>query len=123
MSVEASSVVTVGDRLAEAMERRGLDQSALARRLGVAQGSISKIIVGRTSNSRLIPRLAVELGVSAEWLLCESDNPTGNGFEIDLTPDEQRLLVIYRELGREDRAALKRLIEKMAPPEGDTNLD
>jgi transcriptional regulator with XRE-family HTH domain len=118
MGVEVWPVgTTTGDRLAEAMERRGLDQSELARRLGVAQGSISKIIVGRTSNSRLIPRLAVELGVSTRWLLCETDDPEGDGSDAELSADEAKLLRIYRELGKADRAALRRLIEHMRPPE------
>jgi phage repressor protein C with HTH and peptisase S24 domain len=55
------------------MEMRGIDQSSLARRLGVTQGAISKILLGRTANSRLVPRIAVQLGVPLPWLLGETD--------------------------------------------------
>ena len=60
-------------RLVEAMADRNVDQSELARRLGVTQGAISKILLGKTARSRLIPRIAAELGVSIAWLAGEED--------------------------------------------------
>jgi phage repressor protein C with HTH and peptisase S24 domain len=61
-------------RLDEAMKLRGYDQSRLARELDVSQGTISKIILGKTANSRLMPRIATLLGVSLAWLLNMSDD-------------------------------------------------
>jgi transcriptional regulator with XRE-family HTH domain len=45
----------VATRLIQALAERGIDQSMLARRLGVTQGTISKIAQGRTHNSRHLP--------------------------------------------------------------------
>ena len=75
------------ERLSEAMRMRGLDQSALARDLGVTQGAISKIVLGKTSNSRLMPRIATLLRVPLPWLLGMSDelSPTN-----DAAPPNER---------------------------------
>jgi plasmid maintenance system antidote protein VapI len=43
---------TVGTRLSQALADSGIDQSMLARRVGTTQRRISKIILGKTANSR-----------------------------------------------------------------------
>lgn len=63
-----------GRRLKEAMDGRGLDQSGLARKIGVSQATINRIILGKTANSRLLPKIAMALGVSLAWLLDMSDD-------------------------------------------------
>lgn len=68
---------TVGDRLDELMQahshysgRRG--QSALSRKTGVSQPTISRILKGNgTPELGNITKLAVEFGVTVEWLLSE----------------------------------------------------
>jgi transcriptional regulator with XRE-family HTH domain len=62
------------DRLREAMREAGLDQTALAERIGCSQGAISQILVGRTRQSRLLPDIARALDVSVEWLLDRTDD-------------------------------------------------
>jgi transcriptional regulator with XRE-family HTH domain len=100
-------------RLKEAMAWSGLDQSGLAARIGCTPGAINQIITGRTKRSKLLPEIAHALGVSLPWLLGQTDSPA---LDIaDLSTDEAKLLLIYRDLGDEDRAALKRLIERMQP--------
>lgn len=46
-----------------------MEQSELAALVGVRQGTISKIVQGRTKNSRHLPRIASVLGVSVDYLL------------------------------------------------------
>lgn len=104
------------DRLTAAMQRRGLDQSALARRLGVSQGSISKIVLGRTTNSRLLPRIAVQLGVSVPWLLGETDDPSSGAPEAELPADEEGLLFKWRQLPPDDKQALMQILDRMISP-------
>jgi transcriptional regulator with XRE-family HTH domain len=60
-------------RLAEAMKDLDYDQSKLARGIGVTQGAISKILLGKTANSRHLPRISAHLGVDLAWLLGETD--------------------------------------------------
>ena len=66
-------MVTVAERLSEAMAARRVSQSALARGVGATQGSISLILLGKTTNSRLLPKIAMFLGVSLAWLLGMAD--------------------------------------------------
>lgn len=61
-------------RLEKAMRRKGLDQSGLARAIGVSQATINRIVQGKTANSRLTPRIATELGVPLPWLLGAGDD-------------------------------------------------
>ena len=68
------SVTITATRLADAMNNAGEDQSSLARSIGITQGAISKILQGKTANSRHLPRIAFHLGVPLEWLLGETDN-------------------------------------------------
>lgn len=66
------------ERLQGALDERGWDQTDLAKRVGATQGAISKILVGKTTNSRLMPRIASVLGKSLPWLLGETDDPSVN---------------------------------------------
>lgn len=73
-SCRVHGVATVADRLAKAMAARNVSQSALAREVGATQGSISLILLGKTTNSRLLPKIATNLDVSLPWLLGMSDD-------------------------------------------------
>jgi transcriptional regulator with XRE-family HTH domain len=64
---------TRADRLQEAMDQAGLDQPALASRVGCTQGAISQILLGNTQRSKLLPDIARELGVSVDWLTGDSN--------------------------------------------------
>lgn len=77
VSVPAKVMNVTGERVIAAMKEVGIDQPGLADALKVSQGSISKIVSGKTRNSRLMPRIAVLLGKSLPYLLGESDDPVG----------------------------------------------
>ena len=65
-------------RLATAMERRGLSQSALARQIGVDRSTVSQLLSdagARLPNAQVVGECAAALGVSADWLLSLSDRP------------------------------------------------
>lgn len=72
------------DRLADAMMRKDLSTSALARKVGVTPPTISLILRGRTKHTRYARQLAMALEVSEDWLLGHSDDPT-----TDRTPFEE----------------------------------
>lgn len=99
------------------MRQHGLDQTELARQAGVRQGTISKILLGRTSNSRHLPRIASIVGVSSAWLLGETDDAEQDAAPAsDLTHDEAKLLSNWRQLSADDRKALDRIINTMIGP-------
>ncbi len=65
-------------RLAQAMGEAGINQSALARAIGVDRSTISQLLTGngaRLPNAQVVGECAVELGVSSDWLLGLSDRP------------------------------------------------
>lgn len=90
-------------RLREAIIDAGVDQSELARRIGVTPGTINQIATGATQRSRYLPDIARELGVSLEWLKGETD-------ERQTVPSMGKVVV----LDSETREIL-RLLEKMSP--------
>lgn len=82
-------MAVTGKRLEKAMENRGFDQSGLARAVGVSQATINRIVLGKTANSRLLPRIATELGVSLPWLLGMSDDAGQLPAPLTLNDDDE----------------------------------
>ncbi|MDF1854838.1 helix-turn-helix transcriptional regulator [Pseudooceanicola sp.] len=65
-------------RLGQALSRRGMSQSALARATGVDRSTVSQLLKGtgaRLPNAQVIGECASALGVSTDWLLSLSDRP------------------------------------------------
>jgi transcriptional regulator with XRE-family HTH domain len=65
-------------RLAEAMDRRGSTQSALARDIGVDRSTVSQLLKSdgsRLPNAQVVAECAAALGVSADWLLGLTERP------------------------------------------------
>ena len=92
-------------RLAEAMQNAAQDQSSLARAIGITQGAISKILQGKTANSRHLPRIALHLGVSLSWLLGETAEPNA-----DLpTPAPTPINFVTMQVALPSEAALARM--------------
>lgn len=108
-------VSTVAARLKEAMEERGVDQSALAEAIGVTQGTISLILVGKTRHSKYLPDIAIELGVAYDWLIGNHDNKHADQ-PVDrlLTSDEAEMVEMRRALPNLDRFAFDRVCKAIA---------
>lgn len=105
----------VGNRLREAMEAKGVDQTFLAKRVGVTQGAISQILNGKTRKSKHLPDIARELDVPLSWLMglnSEMSPPQSEGAM--LTVAEMELILDYRILSPESRSALGDIIRSMA---------
>lgn len=56
-------------RLRSAMQTRGWTQQVLAERTGLTQQLISRWLTGGWPHARYLPRLALALGCSIDWLL------------------------------------------------------
>lgn len=61
-------VKTIAERLKAARDEAGLNQVELARRAGVAPGTIGNIEAGTRQNPRELLEIAAAVGVRAEWL-------------------------------------------------------
>jgi len=55
------------------MTLRSVDQPALAGGIGVTQGTISLILLGKTRRSKHLPDIAAYLRVNLDWLMGRSD--------------------------------------------------
>jgi phage repressor protein C with HTH and peptisase S24 domain len=84
----------LGERLSARMSELGLSQNELARRVGVSQQTIWKLVSGESTNSRFLHKIARELETTVEQLTGEksivSDRRIGfRGFEIEPAEDVQ----------------------------------
>ena len=92
--------MTLGDRIAERMAALGVSQSELARRIGVSQPAIGKLVNGQSTNSRYLHLIARELGTTPQYLTGETDDPNEGALPLP-TPDlisEQLGLVEIKEI-------------------------
>jgi transcriptional regulator with XRE-family HTH domain len=88
----------------------GVDQSELARAIGVTQGTISLILLGKTRQSKYLPEIAIELGVAYDWLMGRdvhkhADRPV----DLLVTSTERDLIERIRALSPPNRFALERV--------------
>lgn len=86
-------------RLKAAMAEADLDQSALARRVGVTPGAINQIVTGRTRDSRRLPDIARELGVSVDWLKGRSQTPQQPVSAADVAEQLDAVMIPEVEVG------------------------
>ena len=66
--------MTVGSRVQERMDKMGLSQAELARRVKVSQPTINALVHGNNATSKHLHRIAAELGTSPAWLAGETDD-------------------------------------------------
>ena len=112
MLIFSEAVSTVGTRLREAMDLRGVDQTSLAEAVGITQGAISLILKGKTRKSKHLPDLARQLKVSLPWLM-GYDEPMEQPVAqlVLLNPNEQDLIDAYRLLSVTNKKAVEDVTE------------
>lgn len=64
------------ERIKARMEALNLSQSALARMIGVTQGTIAHLVSGRSTSSVHLPKIAKALQTTVEYLSLETDDPS-----------------------------------------------
>ncbi|WP_333714524.1 helix-turn-helix domain-containing protein [Yoonia sp.] len=108
----SDEIATFGDRLAGAREAAGLDQTALATKLGVKKQTMESWENDlKEPRANRLQMLAGILGVSITWLLTgEGEGPTAPEDEGHLATDVTDLLAEMRGLQRE----IKQSGEKLA---------
>ncbi|KKI17483.1 helix-turn-helix domain-containing protein [Sphingomonas sp. Ag1] len=113
----------VADRLQKRMSEFGLSQSELARRVGVTQTTIRKLVSGGGYGSKYLHLIARELLTTPEYLTGEADDPAaGAPPEPELSYDERELVDCSRGLTAGDRSLLLQLArslpkhDRVAPP-------
>jgi transcriptional regulator with XRE-family HTH domain len=88
------------DKLQKLCALRGLDQSALAKKVGLSKSSISRILSGAQEPKLLLANdLAKSLGVTLNYLVDDSPELGPTDQLVMVTEDELTILKIVRHLG------------------------
>lgn len=102
----------IGDKVAEARQRLGVNQSELARRAELTPAAVWQIERGeRTPSADTLKRLAEALRVSSDWLLGTGEHAAAlapeevamfRGLDRLSERDRKAILDLYRNLSSED---------------------
>ena len=103
-----------GERVVERMAIRGLSQAELARRAGVSQPTIFKLIHENKSGSRVLHRVARELRTTPAYLTRETDDPTADLPDDLYSPEEREWVDLLRGIHPTERKALLVLTRSLA---------
>lgn len=102
-------------RVRERMEVVHLNQSELARRVGVTQGAIAKIANKNPNGSSHLHRIARELRTTPAYLTGETDDPNQDAPDVaPMTPQQRELLDSFDIMTDADRRALLQIARSMA---------
>ncbi len=98
-----------GERIEERLEAKGWSQSQLARRIGVSQQTIWKLVTGASGSSKHLREIARQLDTTEEYLLGEVDDPEpimthglalqGPPMEIPGEPPSSAVMIPQLEIG------------------------
>lgn len=91
------------ERIYEAMDAKGMSQAELSRLSGVSKSSLSRYLGGDEMPASKLAAIADALRVSVDYLLGIPSPPLP---EFPLSPDELRLLDLYRAMEPDYRAML-----------------
>ncbi len=96
--------MTIGERIASIMKMKKITQKELAKKLGIAQSTISTWKSGeKQPSSILLKDIAKILDVPVYYLLTGTKEP---GQEI-LSTDEQEVITYYRDSSQEGKDRIK----------------
>ena len=75
---------TPGERIGDLRTARHMTRKELAARIGVDPATVNRIESGvtRTINDETVRKLARVFNVSAEFILCETDEPDKTNFDV-----------------------------------------
>lgn len=95
-----------------------MTQREFAARLGLSRETYSKYETRSTLPQTLISKVAEIGGVSIEYLMCETDDPSVDAADlVPKTSEQRRWMARYYELSERQRDAAFIMIDAMAPVE------
>lgn len=101
------------NRVRSLLAERGLSQSELARRVGVTQGAIAKVISKNPGGSSHLHKIAHELGTTPAYLTGETDDPN---LGAPVHRPEPRLQLITLSVALPSELALARMFAGLLRP-------
>lgn len=109
---------TFAERLLDIMQKRALTRSELARICEVDKSNITRYLRGDyEAKQDVVYRIAARLGVSEPWLMgydVPEDRAIIDDVELaeTLTPDEQRLVLLYRRADEIDKGTIRNILSR-----------
>lgn len=105
----------IGGRIAERIQVLGITQSELARRIGISQQAVGKLVHGGSRRTTYIAQIASELRTTPAYLTGKTDDPETDSPSAPALPSDARELVDHFEtLSNADRRALLQIARSMA---------
>lgn len=85
--------MVIAERLRERMKAAKLSQNELARRVGMAQPTIFKLVHGQAYGTTRLHQIAQELGTTPAYLTGETDDPSENAPAPQPPPTVQHVML------------------------------
>jgi transcriptional regulator with XRE-family HTH domain len=103
-----------GDRLKDLRVRHGYSRDKLANLLDIGEASIPRYESNSSlPSSEVLTKIAVLFGVTSDYLLGLTDDPTGYKDGGALTPSERGAIALMRMASPEEQTRMLRVLEIM----------
>lgn len=103
--------------LVSAMEKAGLNQVQLAKKLGISKGTVNNWIRGNNSpDVDIVPEVCSVLNISIIELFSSLENTVVDTSGITLSSDEIEIVLAYRQASEDDRAIVSHALRKYIVP-------
>lgn len=109
-----NNYIEVANRIKSCAKSRGITQAHLCETIGKRRTFISEVVAGKDNiDEEEIQKIADALGVSPDYLIGETDDPTPTGSPIELSSAEKEMLELYRSVSPEKQELFRNIIEQM----------
>lgn len=103
----------IGNRIQFALESRGMRQSELSEKTGIAKSSISEYIAGKNDpKQKKLLKIANALDVNVEWLLGTCERMDRISTIIDFTDREKEMVESYRRLDEHSKELISFILKQ-----------
>lgn len=101
----------IRDNLRRLLEKNGIKNTELARRVGVSKAAVSNWLSGKNSiDIDIVPAICDVFGVSIDEFLGHAHNAW-----YSLSDDERELIQTYRTLNKRDKKVVVNLAQSLSP--------
>ena len=102
------------ERLKARMIDQEVSQAGLARRVGVSQQTIARLVSGGSYGSRYLHLIARELATTPAYLTGETDDPNAEAPDISLSSEQIGWVNLLQSLPAKDRGAILHLAQTIS---------
>lgn len=105
-------------RIKECAKQKGITQTHLCKQIGKRATFFNEVNHGKDSiDETEICKIAEFLEVSPKYLLGETDDPTPQDSDDEISTEDEELLALFKKLTSDKKETLKKLIEQMSERE------